>query len=142
MIIYYIICLVILLSLVFNEYIKYIPIDTMFFKSIFLLFILGVSFIDIELALLLTLLFFILMIKTNKNITDSIIKKEKFETVPLNYYTPKTIENIHQSIKKKDEESLIQKVETKRDLLSPYKEYIDLLMTEKSLDIIQNNRIL
>lgn len=142
MIIYYIICLLILLFLIIDEkfYINFIPTkNTIIYKSAFLILILGISFIDIELALLLTLLFLILIIKTNKRIVNIDAKKEKFETVPLNYYIPKTLQDV--SVDR--DEKLFHKVENKNtsQLLNPYTEYINLLMNENSLDIIQTNKI-
>lgn len=97
-----ILLLIIFISL-FIDYSKFIP-DNNILKILFLLIIVSVSFIDIKIAILLTLLFFIIIIKLNKKIVNNL--KESFNIKTNNYvkenipfsYTPEKplpVENLN-----------------------------------------------
>lgn len=143
---------IILLTLIFVslfiDYSRIIP-NSNILKILFLLIIIAMSFYDIKLSILLTVLFFVIIIKLNKNVINT--KKEDFN-MNISDYPQVYNEKYLVAKPQKNNESCVYydnktDISTKQqdffldEKTKPYEEYIKKIINHDSLDIIQDNII-
>jgi hypothetical protein len=143
-----IILLVLIFISLFVDYSRVIP-DNNILKILFLLAIIAVSFYNIKISILLTVLFFVIIIKLNKKVLST--NKEQFN-ISVSYYPDVYVNEKQQKRNESIKESCIYydnktDISTKQqdffldEKTKPYEEYIKKLVNHNSLKIIQDNSI-